>query len=312
MGHLSARVSLPLLGLLLGCSGQAALEPGEAGPDFAVQGEYRSEDPALGAQVIARGGGRFSLVLLDGGLPGEGWDGSGRRELHGAWKGRAVVFAAEPGLRLEAGRIRGERAGAPFSLGRIERVSPTLGAPPPAGALVLFDGSGPGGFDGTVDARGFLEAGATSREEFDSFDLHVEFRTPFMPTADGQSRGNSGVYLQKRYEVQVLDSFGEPPAVDGAGSLYGLRPPDLNLSYPPLSWQTYDIAFRAARFAPSRERTRPARVTVRHNGVLIHDDVAFDGPTGLGRDEGPSPGALLLQDHGDPVFFRNVWLLPRE
>jgi hypothetical protein len=141
--------------------------------------------------------------------------------------------------------------------------------------------------------------------------LHLEFQIPFMPDSREQWRGNSGVYIQGRYEVQVLDSFGRPAGDTDCGAVYEAMPPRINMSYPPLQWQTYDIEFRAARFTEDGERVKKARVTVRHNGVVIHDDVAIDGPTGRGDPEGPDPRPLLLQDHWDPVFYRNVWLLPR-
>lgn len=295
----------------LGC-GTAALEPESAGADFPIQGEYASDALALGAQVVARGGGRFTLHLLEGGLPGAGWNGTRGPVLRGAWSGPVVQFGEGAELRIRDGRLEGTGPeGRRLDLVRIERQSPTLGAAPPPGAVVLFDGSGPGGFDGEVDERGFLQAGATSREPYGSFDLHVEFRTPFMPTADGQSRGNSGIYLQGRYEVQILDSFGEPATNNLCGALYEFRAPDLPMAFPPLQWQTYDIEFRTARFAPSRDKTHPAVVTVRHNGVVVHDSVELEGPTGRGLEEGPAPGLLILQDHWDPVVFRNVWFVPR-
>lgn len=295
-----------------GCMHEAALEPEEAGPDFPIQGEYTGGDPPLGIQIVARGGGSFDAVILEGGLPGAGWDGDGRQVVRGAWKGSQVGFEGALGLEVSAGGLRGTRAdGATFELARVERRSPTLGAAPPPGAVVLFDGSGPGGFEGEMDGRKLLAAGATTLERFQSFDLHLEFRTPFMPTASGQGRGNSGVYLQNRYELQVLDSFGEIGADDECGGIYKVAAPAVNMAFPPLSWQTYDIEFRAARFDASGARTAPAIATVRHNGVLIHDAVALPAPTGQGDSESPEPGALYLQDHWNPVFYRNIWLVPQ-
>jgi len=317
LGHLRSGATL-ILGVALcsalwvGCGSGASVEEHETGPDFAVQGEYRSASPAVGAQVIARGGGTFELSLLRGGLPGDGWDGSDRERFSGRWKGDVIPFE-EIQLRIEGGVLRGSHPelGA-LMLERVERSSPTLGASPPEGAKVLFGGPGQNAFDGIVDERGFLASGATSRETFGSFDLHVEFRTPFMPTSSGQSRGNSGVYLQERYEVQVLDSFGEDGADNECGGIYEFRAPLLNMALPPLAWQTYDMEFRAAQFDEEGNRSSQARLTVRHNGVLIHKDIRLDGPTGLGDPEGPTPGALLLQDHWNPVFYRNVWLVPQE
>jgi hypothetical protein len=197
-------------------------------------------------------------------------------------------------------------------LRRVERQSPTLGAQPPPGAKVLFGGPDLSAFaEAKLDPRGFLAAGARTRDVFGSFTLHLEFRTPFMPDARGQFRGNSGVYLQNRYEIQVLDSFGLVPESNECGAIYEQRAPDRNMTFPPLAWQTYDIDFQAAGFDASGAKTAPAVVTVRHNGVVIHDHVAVTGPTGRGDPESPAPGPLLLQDHWNPVVYRNVWLVPR-
>jgi hypothetical protein len=132
-----------------------------------------------------------------------------------------------------------------------------------------------------------------------------------MPEATGQFRGNSGVYLQGRYEIQVLDSFGLAGESNECGAIYEQRAPRVNMSFPPLAWQSYDIDFEAAHFDASGAKTADAVVTVRHNGVVIHDRVALEGPTGRGEPEGPEPGPLLLQDHWNPVVYRNLWLVPR-
>ncbi len=294
----------------------AALEPEQAGPDFALQGEYAAAGAPWAAQLVAQGGGAFEAAFLRGGLPGAGWDGSPRVRARSAAAGGGLHFeSADGALRAElaAGRLRVSSAqGERFELARTERRSPTLGAPPSAGALALFDGrSGAGDFDGRVDARGLLEAGAVSRSHFGSFRLHLEFRTPFEPGGRGQFRGNSGVYLQGRYEIQVLDSFGLEGADDECGALYGLKPPDLNMALPPLAWQTYDVDFEAARFDAQGRKLRPARVSVEHNGVRIHERVALPGPSGRGDAEGPEPGPIRLQDHWHPVVYRNLWLEPR-
>jgi hypothetical protein len=265
--------------------------------------------------VIALGDGRFRAVFLPGGLPGAGYDGSPKTPVEASRKdeggGEQIAFGGPFDATLAGGILGGNFDGAAFSLPRVTRESPTLGATPPEGAVVLFDGTGPGGFDGSVDARGLLEAGATSIAEFGDVHLHLEFRTPFMPEASGQARGNSGVYLQSRYEVQVLDSFGLEGADNECGGIYQVAAPAVNMALPPLSWQTYDIDFIAARFGPDGTKTQNARITVHHNGVVIHQDQEIPEPTGLGDDEDASPGALHLQDHWNPVFFRNVWLEER-
>jgi hypothetical protein len=301
----------PLALALLGAAcGPAYLDPADAGPDFLVQGEYAAAGAAYAAQLVALGSGRFELVLLADGLPGAGWDGQTRASALGERRGKAVHFAAA-GIeaRHEGGRLAGHGPdGRRFDLARVERTSQTLGARPPPGAVVLFDG-GRNATDGSVDERGHLQAGATSNEAFGDLRLHVEFRTPFMPDSRGQARGNSGVYLQGRYEVQVLDSFGLEGAWNECGGIYKIAAPNVNMALPPLAWQTYDIDFSAARFDASGSRTAPARITVRHNGVVIHDDVELPGPTGQGAPETPEPGPLYLQDHWNPVVFRNVWLV---
>ena len=233
-------------------------------------------------------------------------------QLHVEWASPAQVRGDFDGT-VKDGTLRVQTAnGESVVLRRVERESPTLGAKPPAGAVVLFGEPDLSAFAaGKLDPRGFLAVGARTKERFGSFQLHVEFRTPFMPDARGQWRGNSGVYLQGRYEVQVLDSFGLAAEPDGCAAIYAQRAPDRNLSFPPLAWQTYDLAFQAASFDASGAKTGPAVVTLRHNGVLVHDAVEVSGPTGRGEPEGPEPGPLLLQDHWNPVVYRNVWLLPR-
>jgi hypothetical protein len=151
-----------------------------------------------------------------------------------------------------------------------------------------------------------------TKQGFKDFKLHVEFWLPKMPPdVTGQARANSGVYLQERYEVQILDSYGDDtPANNEAGAIYQQKPADVNAAKPPETWQTYDISFRAARFDDSGNKVEDARVTVVWNGVTVHDNVALDGPTGAGAPEGPTMGAIRLQDHGNTVRYRNVWIEP--
>lgn len=314
------RFAVALALLVSGCSfsqfffpAESHLDPANAGPDFAVQGEYVSSSPALGAQVIALGDDAFEAVLYEGGLPGDGWDGTPRVRVPGKRDGGAVRFKkGDVSLAWSVAGLEGTGpSGTPVTLARIERESPTLGAPAPEGAVVVFDGSATARVEGTMDDAGHLKAGATSRDTFRDFDLHVEFRTPFTPGGRGQFRGNSGVYLQDRYEVQVLDSFGLPEMDNDCGGIYKVATPRVNMSYPPLRWQTYDMSFRAARYDVDGEKTENARVTVRHNGVVIHDDVEIPGPTGGGSAEDDTPGPIYLQDHWDPVVYRNVWVVEK-
>ena len=211
---------------------EPALEPEEAGADFPIQGEYLGKVgnvTPMGAQVIALGGGAFKAVFLPGGLPGQGWNGKDRVEAAGTLTGGKAGFSGggysatvvADGSILSGTTDKGE----PFTFDKIHRKSPTEGALPPAGAIVLFDGSGVAAWkDGSagIDARELFRpvgaastAGAVTKAAFQDFTLHLEFRVPFQPTARYTSRGNSGVYLQSRYEVQVLDSFGIRPGRGG-------------------------------------------------------------------------------------------------
>jgi hypothetical protein len=189
--------------VLLGCFGPEHLEPEAGGRDFALQGEYLGE--GFGAQVVAQGEGRFLALLRAGGLPGAGADDGPPAQATGRDDGDAVALVGDFDGTLRDGTLRVRTAdGENALLRRLVRASPTLGAAPPAGAVVLFAGKDVSAFaEGKLDPRGFLAAGAKTRDAFASFTLHVEFRIPFMPEAQGQWRGNSGIYLQGRYEVQV-------------------------------------------------------------------------------------------------------------
>lgn len=164
-----------------------------------------------------------------------------------------------------------------------------------------------------VDDAMEIKAGTGSivtKDKFKDFKLHIEFRTPFMPEARGQGRGNSGVYLQGRYEIQVLDSYGLEGVDNECGGIYKVGRPTVNMCYPPMQWQTYDIDFRGPQFDGNGNMTRGAVVTVVHNGITIHQDLEIEGPTGGALDRNMSePGGIYLQDHGNPVQFRNVWLV---
>ncbi|GAA4811576.1 family 16 glycoside hydrolase [Streptomyces ziwulingensis] len=147
-----------------------------------------------------------------------------------------------------------------------------------------------------------------TKDAYQDFALHVEFRVPLLPPeVTGQDRGNSGIFLQDRYELQILDSYGDTsPDSNEAGALYLKKAPDVNAATAPQTWQTYDIVFRAARFDADGSKTADARVTVVWNGEKVHDDVALDGPTASGRSETPAAGAIRLQDHGNTVRFRDI------
>jgi 3-keto-disaccharide hydrolase len=151
----------------------------------------------------------------------------------------------------------------------------------------------------------------TKRNDFTDFKLHVEFKSPFMAKSRGQSRGNSGVYLQNRYEVQVLDSYGLAGLDNECGGVYKVGRPAVNMCAPPEQWQTYDIDFTAAKMVDGKRQ--PAVLTVEHNGVTIHNKIKIPGPTGGALDGNVlEPGGIYLQDHGNPVQFRNIWLVPKK
>ncbi|MEU2978864.1 family 16 glycoside hydrolase [Streptomyces hirsutus] len=151
-----------------------------------------------------------------------------------------------------------------------------------------------------------------TKDAYQDFRLHVEFRVPLLPPdVTGQDRGNSGIFLQDRYELQILDSYGDTTLdTNEAGAFYLKRAPDVNAATAPETWQTYDIDFRAARFDDSGRKTADARVTVVWNGRKVHDDIVLDGPTASGRSETPAAGAIRLQDHGNKVRFRNIRITP--
>ena len=292
---------------------QTFIDPAEAGPDFAIQGDYTSESSA--AQVIALGDGKFRIVGWRKGLPGAVADAEKVGEVEAVRTGEKATFDSE-GWK---GEITGEKLtgtneeGKSYSLTKTERTSPTMGAKPPAGAIVLFDGKTADAWNGgKIDAHGFLQGGTKTREAFGDGSLHVEFRTPFQPAARGQGRGNSGVYLQDRYEVQVLDSYGLKGENNECGGIYGHHKPRVNMCFPPLSWQTYDIDFTAARYDDAGKKTKNATLTVKHNGVLIHENAEVPGgTTAAGAKEGPTTGPIQLQNHGNPVVYRNIWFVPK-
>ena len=284
-----------------------------AGPDYDLQGEYA--DAKLGAQVIALGNDNFRVVFHTGGLPGAGWDKGAKVELEAKREGDKVEFAKDAWkAAVSGGSVTGEHDGKKFALKKTARTSPTLGVKPPAGALVLFDGTSPDAWqNGKMDDRKLLRCGTKSKELIQSGTLHIEFFLPFKPLGRGQDRGNSGVYLQDRYEVQVLDSFGLKGENNECGGIYTKHKPFVNMCLPPLTWQTYDIDFTEAQFDAAGMKTKDATLTVKHNFVLIHDHAPVNSATtAAGLKEGPTPGPIQLQDHGNPIFYRNIWWVAKK
>ncbi len=330
--------SMSLL-LLLGVVGvaraahEAFTDPVKAGPDFVVQGEYEGEGKfgdetkKVGVQVIALGNHEFEAVAYHDGLPGDGWmRGNKTVKAKGKSNGDTVVeFESDKGGKgtIKDGvlTVMDANGNKLAELKKLDRQSPTLGAKPPEGATVLFDGTNTDAWrNGKIVEGNLLWNGTTSKQSFGDFTLHVEFRCPFMPEARGQARGNSGVYLQHRYEVQVLDSFGLEGQDDDCGGIYKIAKEKVNMSFPPLAWQTYDVDFTAARFDADGKKTSNARTTIKHNGIVVHDDLELPHvtPGGIG-DEKPASGSMILkgpiylQDHGgDPVVFRNIWVVEKK
>ena len=199
------------------------------------------------------------------------------------------------------------------------------GAPAPSDAIVLFDGTDLSKWEGDKGAapwiikEDYMEVKPHSgyihtKEKFGDFQLHLEWAEPKKVEGDSQERGNSGVFLQGVYEVQILDCYNNPTYADGAcAALYGQSPPMANAYKKPDQWQTYDIIFQAPRFDSDHKVIRPAIVTVLQNGVLVQNHQALLGPTGhrtlgkYGKDT-PETGPIALQDHGNPLRFRNIWI----
>ncbi len=298
-------------------------QPPDEDWDYSLMGEFvgvvgtsENQFEPLGLQIRTLGPNRFEALQFIGGLPGhEGYQESRVIPLIGMRFEEALILSGGPWAiwvhkdHCSIFDSHGKNVG---RLERMERGSSTMGARPPQGAVVLFDGSGTEQF---VHARmtedGLLMAGADVLPMFQDFNLHCEFRLPYMPNSDDQARGNSGCYIQSRYEIQILDSFAQLPKFNGAASLYRTKAPDLNMSFPPLVWQTYDIAFTAPRWAADGTKIRNARISVWHNGVKVQDDVEIPNKTGSGKEEEPTLLPLRFQDHRDPVVFRNIWIIDR-
>ncbi|MGI9517620.1 MAG: 3-keto-disaccharide hydrolase [Pirellulaceae bacterium] len=330
MGRLSTGVlfllimcSLPQLAMAQNMSADDAAE------DLQLQGEYSGriqlggeDQEKIGVQIIALGDNQFQGVAYFGGLPGDGWDQTETHSMEaGLTDGQIVFEDAGSKLVLADGVVQlwGEDdGGAPLAMGslaRVQRQSQSLGKQPPEGATVLFDGSDGSQFTAGSNepmVDGVLRQGIRTHENFGDCHLHIEFKLPFEPDKRDQARGNSGLYMQGRYEIQMLDSFGLSGEHNECGGIYSVKKPDVNMCYPPESWQTYDIDFTAARWNEDGEKAASARITVYHNGVLIHDDVEIPNPTTAAPlEESPEPGFIYLQDHGSQVRFRNIWLVEK-
>ncbi len=310
--------------------------------DDYVMGNYEGtlssgnvSDTPVRAQVSALGNNRFRAVLLFDAkgekarieVKGEerpGTRGDESKDRAKARRAAIIDFNVDNGVDARitgetfSGKIEGGGDAGLFKMKRVFLEPPTRGKAPPEGATVLMDGKSGDAWNiqphWVVDGDGSMHISGSSivsKEEFGDALYHVEFMCPFMPGDSGQGRGNSGFYVLGRYEVQVLDSFGDLPADNLCGGIYKRATPTVCASLPPLQWQTYDITFKTAKFDGNGEKTADATITVVHNGVTIHDNVTLSGatPGGVSGEEADK-GPLLFQDHGDTVRYRNVWAKP--
>jgi hypothetical protein len=298
-------------------------------------GDWKNDDGhggKLTAQVIAEGDDNYKAVFTAYYGPVAVFRVSlkGKREKDEVKFGGKVDLGAAFGGEFDwtggvasdkfTGRYTSAKDVGEFVLKKVQKTPPSVGTKPPEGATILFDGT-------NLDAWQTADGGAAkwriadgamevtkgdlyTRVTFSDLQLHVEFNTPFMPQARDQARGNSGVFIdrtleskERDWEVQVLDSFGLEPKVNDCGAVYGLKAPNANACLPPGEWQSYDITFTAPRYDDAGKITRMARITVVHNGSKVVNDLELE-------DAGPRAGHIVLQDHGNPVRFRNVWLVP--
>ena len=308
-----------------------ALDPAQANADYKIQGEYEGElttaegKKKLGVQIMALGGGNFRAVYYHGGLPGAGWEGDAKQRVitakewtpDGKIDGDKTVFTTPFAATISGETISGKTdKDEAFEAKKVMRVSSTMGAKPIEGATVLFDGSNLDQWNGhlRIEERKLIatdHGGGTTKQKYQNFIFHCEYMEPFKPFGREQDRGNSGVYMQDRYECQVLDSFGRFGKNNEAGGIYTKAAPKINMVYPPLSWQTYDIDFTAAKYEGDK-KIKNASATIKHNGVTIHENQEIDGSTGGGQKETPEGGPIQLQGHGNPVFFRNIWIIEKK
>lgn len=277
-------------------------------PDFLIQGEYGSGKDGLGVQVVALGSGKFDAYFLEGGLPGDGWDKSKKRvKVNGTTNFEGSGIKAE----IKDGAISLTWGDKSATLKRIERASSTLGQKAPEGATVLFDGTSADAWKNGKMRDGLLLHGTTSKETFQSYKLHLEFMTPYRPFDRGQGRGNSGVYHQGRYETQVLDSFGLEGKWNETGGIYKISEPSVNMCFPPLKWQTYDVELTSAVYEGDKLVKNPT-ITVKLNGVLIQKGIELPKNTQASPlKAGSAPGPIYLQNHGNPVFYKNIWIIKK-
>lgn len=308
-----------------------------------IQGEYYGTvagGAKLGAWLVAKGNDAYTVVFLPGGLltlPGQpygGWDQTGwnRSTFSGTGTLAGTGFSVTTASNYKAATLSGSGedrvmtgispAGAVFILNRVVRNSPTHGLKPKpewGAATLLFDSAtGPADLakwtqqDNTVQlSRKYLYRGVRTVATQGAGFLHIEFQGCFNPTATGQGRANSGVYIQGHYEAQVLDSFGGSGAIDDFGAVYSVKAPSVVASLPPLAWHTYDIYFTPRTSGAPGDAAGAATMTIFSNGVMTQDATPVTNVTTAGLSGSLLiPAPLYLQNHGNEVVFNNIWFIP--
>ena len=335
------RPNVVLVALAIGfcaCSARAEAKPfGPGGKLDQFVGDYQGTfKPADGSAVEAFGTvaifrGTYEVRLFATKYPGVATKGpTAELRAKAGGKAKALKIAGGRGGRSWTGQIAdgklaaagSGKGGGTFELTYLVRKSPTDLAKPPTGAIVLLPYE-PGKKtslekwrnkkwkildDGSVQVAG--GSNYTIRK-FKDFRMHLEFQQPYQPSG-GKGRGNSGVYVLDRYEIQIMDSFGSRGGTGGCAAVYRVEAPKVNASFPPLSWQTYEITFRAARYGADKKITEYPRISVVHNGVKVHENFELRTATGNAKSRGhTASGPIHLQDHHNPVRFRNIWLVER-
>ncbi|MEX2573134.1 MAG: DUF1080 domain-containing protein [Balneolaceae bacterium] len=308
----------------------------EEHPGFSFQGEYSGmtrleyggERVEAGLQIAVYGENRFRALLHPGGLPGEhiGPEGTGvlerAIELEGSYEDYtlhldAVDYPISVRKIHDHFTVLDEDFNYLGHLNPIQRSSTTSGMEAPDNAVQLFSGfeadlAEHWDEDSEMDGN-LLKQGARTAEKYGDMRLHLEAKLGFLPDESSDRRTNSGIYIQRKYEIQIIDSFGTVPHPGSNASLYDEYAPVFDSSFPPLSWQTYDVYFRAPRFDDQGNKTENARATVYLNGLLVVDDGELEEGTGGAASYEETPEDLIyLQRHTGPVRFRNIWLAEEE
>ncbi len=339
-------IRLILLASLPAISGLIPLSAADAPPAYMGRWEGRSITPGktgelaeFCAEVVGVGGDKVRIQFMSEFFKRA----HVLKEINASAAGGKIVFdnggwKGEISSDSFKGEVaQGAKPPVPFSLSKSDFRSPSLDLKPPSGSTVLFDGKnldawknvndggapgwqvlGDGAFEVVPAKPGTASRGRgniATKEQFGDIRLHIEFRLPYEPEALGQGRGNSGLFLQGVYEVQVLDSFGFDGLWNDCGAIYHIAPPKVNACLPPGEWQTYDILFRAARFSPDGSVSEYPRMTVRQNGILVqYNEELRQGTKVAGSHRPattpPATGPIELQDHGHPVQYRNIWTTP--